>query len=691
VIGVKRLRIIFACCAAALLLVAAPAAAQPFEYTFDNGWNGAGMPPLPATGFWDANANWNNNLQPGTANNVVPYAYFEETALLGGTLVNGTVSFAPVTVNVRTFQDTLGTSSTSPVANRRAVAGVTVANGSTLNIQSTGRLSVLVTHGTNGATSGLPTPGTGSATVSSGGMINVQSMGQLNVEDNIIVNDGTLTVSPGAIVTAQNVDSGAAGAIVLSGDASLTSSGSTTLGGRTTITGAGVTFNSGRLVMTDSTVFNPVITGATHSIINVAGPVTMNGTLRPQFQSVTPALGSTWTLWDSTSTGGTFDFSDDALTPLPQGHRYAIVTTSVGSVRGSRGQLTIENVLTAEVNRANGQVTIRNTAATGGVTIDGYQIASAAGVLNPAAFTSSLDDDNFDGGEWLEANSTPGLVGELNGSGNSLIATSSSNALGNIYNPIPTIEQFGDPVPQDLVFTYRRSDGRFVTGEVEYINDGIDNTLVLQVDPTDGKARIINDSTFNVAFDSYRVRSESNSLNPNWNSLDDQNVGGANGWLEARPTAGVLSELNPLGSLAVPAGATAAVMSGLFNFASGTPDLLFDFRIPAGGGLPTSTVLNGIVRYAPFSLGLDGDFNDDGRVNAADYVVWRKTDGSPAGYNEWRMNFGATSGSGAAELGASQVPEPAAVVLMLSLTCGCLLRRPRIVALTQSLAPAFNT
>jgi hypothetical protein len=403
----------------------------------------------------------------------------------------------------------------------------------------------------------------------------------------------------------------------------------------------------------------------------------MNGTLRPQFQSVTPALGSTWTLWDSTSTTGTFDFSDDALTPLPDGHRYAVVTTNVGSVRGSRGQLTVENVLTAEVNRANGQVTIRNTAATGGVTIDGYQIGSASGVLNPAAFTSSFDDDNFDGGEWLEANSSASLVGELNPAGNSLIATSSSNALGNIYNPIPTLDQFGDPVPQDLVFTYRRSDGRFVTGEVAYINDGIDNTLVLQVDPTDGKARIINDSTFNVAFDGYRVRSASNSLNPNWNSLDDQNVGGPNGWLEALPNAGVLSELNPLGSLAVPAGASAAVMSGLFNFASGTQDLLFDFRIPAGGGLPTSTVLNGIVRYAPFSLGLAGDFNGDGRVNAADYVVWRKTDVTQVGYDAWRMNFGATSGSGATTLSASQVPEPSAAALILSLICGIWISRFR--------------
>ena len=44
--------------------------------------------------------------------------------------------------------------------------------------------------------------------------------------------------------------------------------------------------------------------------------------------------------------------------------------------------------------------------------------------------------------------------------------------------------------------------------------------------------------------------------------------------------------------------------------------------------------------------GLAGDYNDDSSVDAADYVVWRKNDGTPAGYNEWRTNFGQPGGSG---------------------------------------------
>src|SRR5262249_17768020 len=45
--------------------------------------------------------------------------------------------------------------------------------------------------------------------------------------------------------------------------------------------------------------------------------------------------------------------------------------------------------------------------------------------------------------------------------------------------------------------------------------------------------------------------------------------------------------------------------------------------------------------------GLPGDFNHDGTVDAADYVYWQKSDGSQAGYNAWRQNFGRTVATGA--------------------------------------------
>ena len=74
---------------------------------------------------------------------------------------------------------------------------------------------------------------------------------------------------------------------------------------------------------------------------------------------------------------------------------------------------------------------------------------------------------------------------------------------------------------------------------------------------------------------------------------------------------------------------------------------------------------------------IPGDFNNDGMVDAADYVVWRKTDGTPAGYNAWRTHFGQVSGSGAGASANATVPEPATFVLLMLLAAGWCIRRGR--------------
>jgi hypothetical protein len=63
-----------------------------------------------------------------------------------------------------------------------------------------------------------------------------------------------------------------------------------------------------------------------------------------------------------------------------------------------------------------------------------------------------------------------------------------------------------------------------------------------------------------------------------------------------------------------------------------------------------------------------GDFNNDGKVDAADYVVWRETMGTDvAKYNEWRGAFGNVYfGSGSATAsGGGAVPEPATWLLVV--------------------------
>ena len=60
-----------------------------------------------------------------------------------------------------------------------------------------------------------------------------------------------------------------------------------------------------------------------------------------------------------------------------------------------------------------------------------------------------------------------------------------------------------------------------------------------------------------------------------------------------------------------------------------------------------------------------GDFNLDGVVDAADYVVWRKTDGTQSGYDTWRMHFGETLGNGSGATANVTVPEPATLVMLI--------------------------
>jgi hypothetical protein len=84
------------------------------------------------------------------------------------------------------------------------------------------------------------------------------------------------------------------------------------------------------------------------------------------------------------------------------------------------------------------------------------------------------------------------------------------------------------------------------------------------------------------------------------------------------------------------------------------------------------------IRVGREEAAVSGDFNDDGSVDAADYVLWRKNDGTnnalpndnnlgtpirTAHYDLWRANFGAPSADGAGSIGG--VPEPASAALLL--------------------------
>jgi T5SS/PEP-CTERM-associated repeat protein len=84
---------------------------------------------------------------------------------------------------------------------------------------------------------------------------------------------------------------------------------------------------------------------------------------------------------------------------------------------------------------------------------------------------------------------------------------------------------------------------------------------------------------------------------------------------------------------------------------------------------------------------IPGDYNGDGTVDTADYVLWRKDPaafgGDPAGYNTWRTNFGRQIGAGSGFAASPRgVPEPECSLLVCLALAGRLARgrsvfRPR--------------
>jgi Aspartyl protease len=76
-------------------------------------------------------------------------------------------------------------------------------------------------------------------------------------------------------------------------------------------------------------------------------------------------------------------------------------------------------------------------------------------------------------------------------------------------------------------------------------------------------------------------------------------------------------------------------------------------------------------------IGLTGDFNADNKVDMADYVVWRKTGGSPQNYQLWRSQYGIGVGSGTGSSFAASIPEPASALLTALAASVFALCRPR--------------
>jgi hypothetical protein len=93
-----------------------------------------------------------------------------------------------------------------------------------------------------------------------------------------------------------------------------------------------------------------------------------------------------------------------------------------------------------------------------------------------------------------------------------------------------------------------------------------------------------------------------------------------------------------------------------------------------------------------FATMLPGDYNNNGIVDTADYLMWQKNQGrsnalandaiggvvGQAQFTQWRAHFGQTAGSGSGALASGEVPEPATLTLMILAAVGAWTGRRRI-------------
>lgn len=313
--------------------------------------------------------------------------------------------------------------------------------------------------------------------------------------------------------------------------------------------------------------------------------------------------------------------------------------------------------------------------------LKGYSILSTTGSLNFSGWQSlaSSSDPSYDG--WDMAQPTGTSLNELNPLGSLTVGTATSVELGNpiaALGPIP----FGTRATNlDVSFQYTTADGQVINGTVELANAHSINNLLLEVDPATGQAVMTNSSAYSIRIGGYTISSESGSLQPQdggWLSLSDQEVDGVD---EAGPTTHFLSEL-------IPVPHESLVLRPGQSYSLGNA-----FKPVSEGGLEDLELEFVLSEF----LALAGDYNTDGVVNLADYIVWRNTlggnvalpnEGATPGevtsedYQVWKDSFGATAAvdltlmsgvvhytslTSTAPPAVTSVPEPSG---LLAILCG---------------------
>lgn len=151
-----------------------------------------------------------------------------------------------------------------------------------------------------------------------------------------------------------------------------------------------------------------------------------------------------------------------------------------------------------------------------------------------------------------------------------------------------------------------------------------------------------------------------------------------------------ITALQPVGSGGTPSAAMQLVVA-----TSQLGDLSVSYQLEFSIDSLPAALHKSLAIAAYATILRHGDFNADGRVDAGDYLAWRKTRGQSvtpfthaddngdglvddADYNAWRHVFAASGSGNSEQLNALAVPEPAsALLILLSASFLAFFTRPR--------------
>jgi hypothetical protein len=272
----------------------------------------------------------------------------------------------------------------------------------------------------------------------------------------------------------------------------------------------------------------------------------------------------------------------------------------------------------------------------------GARIPSGEVAVKLSAWMSSFENDSDGGNVQVDfknaAGTTTGsvVISDTDFGPNNVWSINAGSASVPVGTASLRVSIFGTP----------RNSG--ADGYIDNVDVRIVQPLIVTVNTTTGQVSLRNESGAAANIDYYEITSAAGSLNATaWNSLQEQNLAGfpagngsGNGWEQfggASSTA--IGESYLTGSSAL-ANNASINLGAAFNM-GGAQDLVFRYgELLSASAAPT------------------GDYNDNGVVDAADFVAWRdklgqnvtlpndSTPGTVAmvDYDVWRANFGQRGG-----------------------------------------------